>query len=210
MKTFKIDSESNGTAQTLSLRCPACRRDGSFEPLPTQADFVTNSGRVWLGQRRCPNLQCRTHVFVAWSPPSQVLASYPAERIDFDSSNIPPQVVASFEEGLTCHAEQCYTGAAMLVRKTLEQLCDDRGATGPNLKERLQSLRSKVILPDALFGALDSLRLLGNDAAHIEAKTYNDVGENEVRVAIALTKEILKAVYQYDALVGQLNALKRP
>ena len=54
-----------------------------------------------------------------------------------------------------------------------------------------------------------SLRLLGNDAAHVESKTYNDIGKNEVEVGIALAKEVLKAVYQYDSLLGQLNALKK-
>ena len=162
-----------------------------------------------MGQRRCPNRACNAHVFVAWQPPAQILVSYPAERLDFDSSNIPTPIVATFEEALTCHANACFAAAAMMVRKTLEQLCDDRGASGKTLHERLAALRGKVILPDALFGALDPLRLLGNDAAHVESKTYNDVGKNEVEVGISLAKEVLKAVYQYDSLLGQLNALKK-
>jgi hypothetical protein len=57
---------------------------------------------------------------------------------------------------------------------------------------------------------MDALRLLGNDAAHIEARTYNDVGQDEVEVAIDVTKEILKAVYQHRSLVARLDALRRP
>ena len=66
------------------------------------------------------------------------------------------------------------------------------------------------MLPTELFAALDDLRLLGNDAAHIEAKAYNEIGEDELLVAIDLTKEILKAIYQLDSLLGRLRALKKP
>lgn len=57
--------------------------------------------------------------------------------------------------------------------------------------------------------ALDSLRLLGNDAAHVAAKNYNGVGRDEVEAAVDLTKEILKAIYQYNDLLAKLNALKK-
>ena len=190
------------------MRCPACHRDGSFAPLANIQDLVT--GNIWLGHRQCPNPECRCHVFVVKdSAANRPRATYPAERIDFDASSIPQPVVAVFEEALTCHANECYVASGMLVRKTLETLCDDRGAQGKDLKDRLADLRRVVILPEALFQALDGLRLLGNDAAHVRAKTYTDVGKDEIEVAIALTKEVLKAVYQYDALLAKLNALKK-
>lgn len=202
---FKVGSTTNGAGIPLPLRCPSCRREGSFEVLGT--DIVT--GQTWLGQRRCPNQACHTHVFVAWRTPQEVIVSYPAQRIDFDASHIPAAVVAPFEEALTCEAARCFVAAGMLVRKTLEQLCADRGASGKDLHKRIESLKTKVILPEALFVAAQDLRLLGNDAAHIESKTYNDIGQQEVGAAIALTKEILKAVYQYGALLEQLRALKK-
>jgi len=97
-----------------------------------------------------------------------------------------------------------------MIRRTLEELCEERGASGKNLKDRIHSLKNKVILPEALFDALDDLRLLGNDAAHIESKTYEDVGSEEIEVGIELTKEILKACYQLKDLVDKLNKLKKP
>jgi len=57
---------------------------------------------------------------------------------------------------------------------------------------------------------LDDLRLLGNDAAHIESQEYTKVGKEEVEIGIELAKEVLKAVYQYAALLGRLRALKSP
>jgi hypothetical protein len=57
---------------------------------------------------------------------------------------------------------------------------------------------------------LDDLRLLGNDAAHIESQEYTKVGKEEVEVGIEFGKEVLKAVYQYAALLDKLRALKKP
>ena len=64
-------------------------------------------------------------------------------------------------------------------------------------------------MPPALLAALDELRLLGNDAAHIRSRDYDQIGQQEVEVGLELTKEILKAVYQYDHLLGRLQALKK-
>ena len=82
--------------------------------------------------------------------------------------------------------------------------------TGANLKERITDLKRKVTLPVELFDAMDHLRLLGNDAAHIEAQTYDTVGKDEVEAGVELAKEIIKATYQYKGLLGRLLALKKP
>jgi hypothetical protein len=96
-----------------------------------------------------------------------------------------------------------------MIRRTLEELCQDKNAKGNTLKERISALQSAVILPQELFLALDDLRLLGNDAAHVEAKTYDSVGSEEIEAGIELTKEILKAVYQLNDLLSRLRALKK-
>ena len=76
----------------------------------------------------------------------------------------------------------------MMVRKCLEAMCEERGGTGSNLYQRIQSLKGKVILPPDLFDGLDELRLLGNDAAHVESKDYDNIGRQEVELAIEFTK----------------------
>jgi hypothetical protein len=140
---------------------------------------------------------------------NELQASYPADRIDFEATNIPASVTRALEEAITCHAMGCFTAAAIMVRKTLEELCREREAAGPNLKERLKALGAKVILPPELLNGLDDLRLLGNDAAHIESQEFNQVGQEEVEVGIEFAKEVLKAVYQYSALLQKLRNLKK-
>ena len=96
-----------------------------------------------------------------------------------------------------------------MVRKTLEEICVDRGATGKNLYPKLQDLSKKIVIPKELIEAMNELRLLGNDAAHIEARTFEEIGKNEIEILIEFTKEILKAIYQYESLLDKLKSLKK-
>jgi hypothetical protein len=80
--------------------------------------------------------------------------------------------------------------------------------TGANLKDRIKGLGSTVVLPKELLEGMDDLRLLGNDAAHIDSQVFKQVGSDEIELAIEVTKEVLKAVYQLSALVEKLQKLK--
>jgi len=96
-----------------------------------------------------------------------------------------------------------------MVRKTLEELCRDRGAEGDTLRARLAALRDRVVLPLELLDGLDDLRLLGNDATHVESRVFDEVGKEEVELALDLTKEVLRAVYQYRTILERLRARKK-
>jgi len=138
-----------------------------------------------------------------------VAISYPPEQLDFDSTNIPAAVRKAFEEAIECHSQQCFVASAIMVRKTLEELCRDKGATGSNLRERIQALGKNIVLPKELLEGADNLRLLGNDAAHIESQEYQQVGKEEVELAVEFAKELLKAAYQYASLLKKFDALKK-
>lgn len=97
-----------------------------------------------------------------------------------------------------------------MIRKTLEEICSHEGSTGDNLKKRLKELGSKIMIPKELLEGMDELRLLGNDAAHIEANTFEQIGKTEIEISIEFTKEILKATYQYEGLLSKLRSLKKP
>jgi Domain of unknown function (DUF4145) len=168
----------------------------------------TGDGIFFAGLRRCPNEECNLLLFHVREHASMLVTTYPPEVIDFDVTNLPGAVTAALSEAITCHANECYVASAIMVRKTLEELCADRGAEGANLKERIAALRDKVVIPEDLLVGADDLRLLGNDAAHIESREYEQVGREEVEVGIEFAKELLKAVYQMSALLARLRGLK--
>jgi hypothetical protein len=202
-----------------NLRCPHCMHMGSFTRVIPHDLCIQHLGKAQNGQpievgrsivgiRACPNRECLGLVLMVMDGNGGVVA-LPSEILDFDATDIPPTIAASLEEAVKCHSSQCYKAAALMVRRVLEEVCEERGATGSNLKDRITDLSKKIVLPQDLLQAADHLRLLGNDAAHIEAKTYQAIGEPEVRLSIDLTKELLKGAYQYKGLLARLTALQK-
>jgi hypothetical protein len=162
------------------------------------------------GLRSCPNPACKALIFCILNTSTNTLAaSYPTERLDFDATNIPAPITKALEEAITCLSNECFISSAIMVRKTLEELCHNRGAAGGNLKDRLRALGTRILIPQELLAGLDDLRLLGNDAAHIESQEFNTVGRDEVEIGIQFAKEVLKAVFQYSDLLAKLRGLKR-
>ena len=198
----------------ITYRCPGCGQLGTFDGLEGVPDVVLPKRIRWppvyLGQRRCPNTICNTHIFFAMQR-GELLAAYPVERWPFDTEGIPEPLVSIFEEAITCQANRCYRAAAMLVRRCLEELCHEKGITASNLnlKARLDRLGGMVPLPAGILDALHNLRLLGNDAAHIESQDYVSVGKEEVELAIVVTNNVLQLVYQLPILADKLKAKKR-
>lgn len=218
-ETITSNPGTKDVAHPVNMRCPRCRKEGVFHAFAgkdavwdihrkTTAGTVSD-GAIEIGCRRCPNRECNAFAFVVIHR-GKLLRSYPSEVIDFDSTNLPPRILASLEEAIKAYAANCYRASALMVRRVLEELCEDKNASGNNLMERLKALGSTVIIPGELLLAANELRLLGNDAAHIEAKTYDQIGPEECAIAIELAKELLKAVYQYTSLVAKLQALKKP
>lgn len=158
--------------------------------------------------RVCPNEACLAPIFTVSQGP-RLLLSLPSETLDFDSSGLPSLVKSALEEAINCHAAGCFRAAALMVRRTLEEICADQGATGRDLKARIAALATIITIPRVLLEAVDQLRLLGNDAAHIEAKTYDVVGKDEIEAGIALAKELVKATYQYEDLLAKLKGLAK-
>lgn len=207
---FQVESFGERNPGVTNMRCPNCQQMGSFE-WPGNVKDVLISGKppIIVGHRRCPNPDCHTHVFAVFEGSSrELLVSYPAERIDFDASNVPSEIVSTLEEAITCHASQCYTASAIMIRKTLEVMCSIENAEGPNLSKRIKALGTQIVLPVELLEGLDDLRLLGNDAAHIESRVFDQIGQEEVEVALEFTKEVLKAKYQYQELLDRLRRLQ--
>ena len=203
---YKIHNIQSSSGTRISTKCPHCGHYGTFESLGN--DFSGNS--KIFGLRRCPNKNCFGHLFFVYNiTTSEIELTYPSETIAFDKENIPEKVLNAFEEAVISHSNNCFIASAIMIRKTLEEICADRGATGKNLFNRLQDLGGKIVVPKELIDGMQELRLLGNDAAHIESNTFNEVGKNEVEISIEFTKEILKAVYQYESLLSKLRGLKK-
>lgn len=211
---FTVSSAAQAAPTPITLRCPVCHHLSRLDTV-AQHDQRIGGAPTYptAGIRACANPECRTLIFVVYRGVAgrpQVLAAHPAETLDYDASNLPEKVLSAFEEAIKCHAARCYRASTIMVRRTLEEVCADQGATGGTLADRLRSLSGKTVLPPDLIDLLDGLRLLGNDAAHVELKTFDQIAEPEAALAIQATKEILKALYQLSDLLTRMKARQKP
>lgn len=215
---FQIEGNLGATTRgPVSVTCPHCRHVGSFDVAPNANSAVSYTKIVasppgitpfFASVRICPNRSCHGLVFVIEDYQGAVVEVRPSELLDFDVSHLPPRCEVTLKEAVACHGAGAYRAAAMMVRRLLEEICEDNGAAGKSLHERLEALKTKITLPTAFFEAMSELKLLGNDAAHVEAKDYDTIGKEEAKDAIQLAKEILKALYQLKGLVSRLQARK--
>lgn len=204
----------------LTIRCPHCMNLGTFPNLGGRRwRYGKKAGNgstyaYFASIRICPSESCSGVVFVITGGSSKAgqgnVIVFPPETIDFDADSIPPNLLLTLKEAIDCHAAGADRAAAMMVRRLLEEICNEAGATGKDLHHRLADLKGKITLPQALFDAMGELKALGNDAAHIQAKAFDNIGPEEAADSIELAKEILKALYQLDGLVKRLQARKKP
>ncbi len=191
-----------------TLRCPWCSRVGV---LVSRGTDLTNGEMQsehmrFAGVRHCPNPECHGLVFVVVDHHGTVLDSYPPERIDVDRSNIPAAVLDRLEEAIACHAAGAHRAAGAMLRATIEAICDDRGASGADLRARVVALAGSSNVREEYVTALESLRLLGDDSVGAMIRDLDDADDTSIRDAIEVVKSVLNVVYQH---VEVLRILER-
>ena len=192
-----------GPIQTI---CPYCGHKGTFEAI-SRDRFIQN--QYICGQRLCPDQDCRGHLFIVLDRSGNLLFHYPFRSVSLKRENIPESIIKTFDEAVTCHAQNCFVASAIMIRRTLEEICEERGAVGKDIKTRIRDLQTKTLLPQELFDAMDELRLLDSDAARIEDSTFAQISSQELDVAIEFTIEFLKALYQYSSLLSKMRELRK-
>jgi hypothetical protein len=91
---------------------------------------------------------------------------------------------------------------AVMIRRGLEFLCQDKKAKGETLKNQLEDLGSKGIIPNTLVEMGDALRFLGNIGAH--ATNYK-IDRTEIKVMDDFFLAMLEYVYIAPAKLTQLK-----
>jgi len=184
--------------------CPYCGQAGAFASL---SEDTTIGHNTYVSVRKCLNVECRGVVFY-YRGKDGIVKTLPYRGIEDGRADAPPAVGNALEEATICHANGCYVAAAVMVRRALAKLCDEVGIAEGDLSVRLESLGKIIVIPPALLTGLRDLRMVRDAAASSESGIYSAVSRKEVEVGIDCTKTILKALYQYESLVGRLEALK--
>ena len=112
------------------------------------------------------------------------------------SMSIPAGVRGVLEEARTCFGAKAFSAAVVMVRRTLEGLCQDLGVQGQNLHQALRTLADRRLLDDRLIEWAQSLKAIGNVGAHYSAETISRLDAQD---ALELAEAILDYVYVFTA-----------
>lgn len=114
--------------------------------------------------------------------------------------DMPPAVKEDYEEAAKI-ATMSPRGAAALLRLAIQKLCIHLGGSGSNLNDDIGMLVSKG-LPQTMQKALDSVRVIGNNAVHPGQIDANDVGLTDK--LFPLVNLIVEYMISMPARVGNL------
>ncbi len=158
-------------------KCPYCGNLTSFELLEQveswEADYDEFEGYLGRVTNYYFIFQCktceRTSIYVNWNkyPEQLKLKSleliFPLERNIADQ--LPEPVRTTYLEAQKIQ-NVSRTSFAILTRKTLEQICIDKGAKGNDLSERIRDLVSQGVIPKKFGEMASTIRSFGNQSAH--------------------------------------------
>lgn len=114
---------------------------------------------------------------------------YPINSID--SSSIPSKVKEAYGAALKTKGIDKYV-CLMALRRTLELILKDKGATKWGLKDKIEEIAEKGLLPDTLKEASSLTKILGDSAAHDKDM---DIDQQDVESMAEFVEFIIEYLY---------------
>jgi hypothetical protein len=124
---------------------------------------------------------------------------YPSNAIDGQS--MPKNVKEAFESALKVKNVDS-TACTLLLRRTLEIILKDQGATRWGLAEMIEEVAANGILPEALKEASFFAKKFGDSAAHGNELTAD---EHELNELIEFIEYIIEYLYIIPARIQQFK-----
>lgn len=210
-----MNEEKKQWEQTIT--CPHCGNKTSqivkYETTSTEK-VSTGDGQVFPTEIYYFLVQCKTcnkvSLYNNWelAPDpydlEDALCLYP--KIEKISSSVPDVIRRSYNE--VKKVEKISPDAfVVLIGKSLECLCEDKKAEGSNLKNKLEDLAKKGIIPETLLKMGHGVRLLRNIGAH---PSDYDITPEEVKIISDFFVAVIEYVYVAPEKIKNLEEkLKR-
>lgn len=129
-----------------------------------------------------------------WSSPERV---YPVATDRPLNVYVPAELRREHEEARACFRVRAYTATAVMVRRTLEGVCQEQGiAKKQPLAASLKQLRDDGKIEGRLLEWAEALRFLGNQGAHY---TGTAVSREDASDALAFAEALLDYMYVLTA-----------
>lgn len=192
---------ANSTAKRHVGFCPTCGNTAPQRVIHTHTYGIKWYGDSGAGHFGGPDIYaiycicetCNAPVLYNDVDPAENGAAWPSlayPSVTEYGREVPLNIRITYEQAVKCKSHSPIA-FAVLIRKAVEGICDDRGIERRgNLQARLKRLAERGNIPPVLAKMTDVLRTLGNAAAH--------EGPHAVTVPMTWSiEEFFKAVVEY-------------
>lgn len=107
-------------------------------------------------------------------------------------SSVPTEVSKATEEAEKCFAIAAPNACAVMLRRAIDAICQEKGAEGKDLFARLKYLSDARTIPPDLWEWCEELRILGKVGAHPE---WEDATLDEAGYALRFLRDVIRYVY---------------
>lgn len=150
------------------ITCPFCDERGNFKVAHHAEKKKPNGNKILnFDTLECGN--CRGYVMCLWSANhghhAYRVLPWPL-KYEKHPEHWPSSVGRYWLQAKRSVASENWDAAAVMTRSAMQVSLRDKGATGANLKQEIDDLANKGVLPPIMKEWANTLRELGNDSAH--------------------------------------------
>lgn len=124
---------------------------------------------------------------------------FPTTNVHFDG--VPENIKTAFDSAIKTRGIDRAV-CILSLRRTLEMICKEKGASGKDLKEKIDDLIKKKLLPEMMADACWIIRQSGNDAAHADDIIFT---EREVEEIIEYVSTVINYLYSMPVRIAKLK-----
>ncbi len=117
----------------------------------------------------------------------------------------PESINDDFQEAQLCHAIGAYKACIVMCRRALEQMCDDIGADGDTLYQKIRDLQMKGIIQSEIADLFNEIRYFGNYGAHPKNDLLEEITEDDSETVLEITLHVLKHIYEIPQKLKKLR-----
>ena len=150
------------------ITCPFCLESGNFSRA-FHAQKRNPSSRKALNFETLECANCKGYVMVLWAAGMGLydfrVLPWPM-KLDRFPEHWPAQVGRFWLQAKRNLSDENWDAASVMARSALQITLRNHGAQGKTLKQEIESLAQKAVLPPIMKEWSDQIRELGNDSAH--------------------------------------------
>jgi hypothetical protein len=190
------------------IECAFCNERGNWERVfHAEKRKPGSDKKLNFDVYKCGN--CAGYAHVLWSATEGAFAGglhaykvlpWPIMDKPQPSEQWPLQVQRFWTQAHQSHNREIWDAASVMARSALQVALREQGAAGRSLKDQVDSLADKGLLPPAMNDWATEVRLLGNEAAHPEVDE-TEANPQDVSDALEFLDQLLNYFYDLPAAI---------